>query len=522
MKFDDAVRAISTKTDLRRVASAHVVDHRQLEDDELRQALLKVRPQYTHKETVWKELENALWRSSENDDRVLARLLIGDVLLEEFGFLLPYSETEEKVLDFERAIIDASNETDILELACGNKESQRHQQIELYYFVLGVAWEHQETKSPDESNLLRKLRAKLKINEWDHRLLEAKLGKYPKPGNELHSRAEIDQIRRKLQSAGLLFPTRTEEGVNVDVIPEEIAVVVRSYFGMELRVESYRELLTYPKVRRKPHFVEILEKAGIEYSRYDTLEKLSERVIRNVKPSQAIASSSPRFGLSNDQLKSWCQQLGLVSSGTMEDRVSRIIKHYDELRPRAGAEGDERAVFYEFYEALAKRDRDTLRKQHLIEKDIEIEAKFEEATRYLFDSKLNHTPLKQSGSNHPDGLISLGTNYLMWDNKSKDSPGVVNLKEHLAQFDGYMKNSDKPVPIFLVIGPDFTEESEVEAIRYHAQNFSRNILLITANELKALAEEWSAPRNPKRDEPFPLALLAFTGRFDRRKLGDLT
>ena len=108
----------------------------------------------------------------------------------------------------------------------------------------------------------------------------------------------------------------------------------------------------------------------------------------------------------------------------------------------------------------------------------------------------------------------------MWDNKSKESP--VSLRDHIRQFDGYMDQADKPVPVFIVIGPSFTEESESEAVRYHAQHFDRAISLITADELKLLAEEWSTPENKRREEPFPLGLLATTGRFKRDRLGKLT
>ena len=177
--------------------------------------------------------------------------------------------------------------------------------------------------------------------------------------------------------------------------------------------------------------------------------------------------------------------------------------------------------WYEFYEQLAIRDYETLRAQHVIEKDIEIESKFEDATRYIFAEKLKHVPLQQEGTNHPDGLLSLEAMFLMWDNKSKESPGLINLKDHIAQFDGYMNNSDKPVPVFLVIAPGFTEESEEETIRYHAQHFDRNIVLITASELKNLAEEWVSENNRNREEPFPLGLLASTGRFSRKRLGKL-
>ncbi|HMJ11168.1 MAG TPA: hypothetical protein VK524_07155 [Polyangiaceae bacterium] len=70
-----------------------------------------------------------------------------------------------------------------------------------------------------------------------------------------------------------------------------------------------------------------------------------------------------------------------------------------------------------------------------------------------------------------------------------------------------------------MIAPAFTEDSEVEAIKYHAEHFDRNIVLITATELKSLAEEWSSTQNKNRETAFPLGLLAASGRFDRKRLG---
>jgi hypothetical protein len=45
MDFEKAVSLVGTVTDLRRIASAHVIDHNQLKDDELRTALCKSKPQ---------------------------------------------------------------------------------------------------------------------------------------------------------------------------------------------------------------------------------------------------------------------------------------------------------------------------------------------------------------------------------------------------------------------------------------------------------------------------------------------
>jgi len=519
MKFDDAVNEARTFTDLRRVAGAHVVDHRQLTDDALRDAVIKVKPQYLHEETVRANLDYALYKSPRNDLRIMSHVMLVDVLLDQYDFLLPVSQTEEASIAFEQSIVNRSNETELLDLACGDNTSDRYRVLDLYNFVLRVAWENEDTKSPDEVNLLRKLRERLQITESDHRLLESKLGKYPKPSNQLHTRSEFNDARRSLLGLGLLFNVRQEDGVDLDVIPEELAAVLRSILGLELRNECYQQLMDYKPLRGKAHLTDVLSRSEIQFARNDTIPKLVDRVLRYVQPSKAVASVSPRYGLNSDQLSTWCRHLGISPTGTVEEKVGRIIGQFDQLRPRMVVEVDERAIWYDFFEELARRDHESLRAQHLIDKDLEIESKFEDATSYLFDNLLHHTPLLQRGSNHADGLLSLQSNYLMWDNKSKESP--VNLKDHISQFDGYMNQADKPVPVFLVIGPEFTDDSEAEAVRYHARHFDRNIVLITAKELKNLATEWSSERNKSRDESFNLGLIAATGRFNRGSLGKI-
>ena len=521
MKFNDAVEAVWRVHALRRIAGAHVIDHRQLSNDEIRAALIKVKPQYLHEETVRTNLGRVLFKEDSIELRVLSRLILIDVLLDQYEFELPFSQTEESVIALEQSVVNRSNEIDLVDLACADRNSPRYQNLELYHFVLKVAWENDDTKSPDEANLLRKLRDRLRITESDHRLMEAKLGKYPKSSNALHTRAEISEVRRYLQGIGLLFAIRHDNDIDVDLIPEELAVVMRHILGLELRTDSYHSLMTsYRPLRRKAHLADVLTRAGVEFNRSDTVDVLVNRIVNYVPPSRAIGSTSPRYGLTNDQLATWCRELNETVSGTMDDRIRRIILHFDQLRPLVGQEVDERTNCYDFYVELAARDYETLRSQHVIGKDLEIETKFEEATEYLFAVKLKHSPLRQVGTKHPDGLLSLGSNYLMWDNKSKESP--VNLRDHIRQFDGYMDQADKQVPVFLVIGPSFTEESGFEAVRYHAQHFDRNITLITASELKLLAEEWSAPENKSREEPFPLGMLAATGRFERSRLGELS
>jgi len=519
MKFDDVVSGIGTLTDLKRSASAYVVDYRDLNEKELRSALIKVRAQYLDGNNIRTSFERALYGQDSLKRRVLSQLFIVDVLLNEHGYTLGKRETGDKIIAFEQAIINRSNEVDLVKLACGKKGSPTHTNLELYNFVLAVAWEFEDTKSRDEANLLRKLRIRLNINEWDHRLLEGKLGKYPKPGNQLHTHAEIEDVRRFLQSLGLVFQVRDQDCDDFDVIPEEIGDALRSILRIEIRPDNYRKLLHYKSVRKKGFLQNALASARLDYGQYDNVEELIERVVQNMQPSALLGPYPPR-GLSNEDLYKWCSELGLPQSGSKSERIQRIINHYDSLQMRPDGP-DPRALRYEVFESLAARDYKLLRSQEMISKDIEIESKFEDATTFLFEAKLNHTPLKQPGVNRPDGLLSFRDMYLMWDCKSKGAPGEVNLRDHLKQFDQYMEKSDKPVPIFLVVAPAFTEDSEIVAIQYSAEHLNRSIVLISAKELKSLAEEWSSEKNKRRDEPFPLGFFKKPGRFDRRLLGKL-
>lgn len=518
MKYNEAVSAVPTLNDLKRIASAHVVDHSHLQEEELRSALIKVRPQYLHFDTVKDGLDAAFCRQESASQRVLAEMILNEVLLNEDGYMLEESQTEEKVMEVEQRFVNLSNETELSSLAAG-KSPDRRRDFDLYYFVLQVAWEHEDNKSPDEANLLRKLRGKLRISAWDHIVMEAKIGKFPKPNNEIHTRGEIREVRRRLHTLGLLFTCRDDDRKNYDVIPEELVAVMRQVMEKEIRTSSYRVLLKHKLVRRKNYLQETLDKAGIGWNASDTVDVLSQRILTTVRPSLLLGGVTSRDGLSVEELYQWCSELGLAVSGSKQERVLRIINYYDSLRQTVAPSEDERAVWYAVYEALASRDCASLRARRIISKDLEVEHKFEDATSYLFEHKLRHTPLKQGGTNHPDGLLTFKDRYVMWDNKSKESE--VSLRDHLKQFNEYMNRADKPVPVFLVIGPSFTPDSEMLAVQYTADHLDRNIVLITATELKALAEEWSGPQNKRREEPFPLGLLAArAGRFNRALLGN--
>lgn len=113
MKFEDVINKIPNVTELRRAARAHVVDHRQLSNDQLAGAIIKSMPQYVHAETIASSADELLRREPRADIRTLAYTYLVDGLLEQYDSQAPVEETDEKVIAFELSIVDRSNEMDL-------------------------------------------------------------------------------------------------------------------------------------------------------------------------------------------------------------------------------------------------------------------------------------------------------------------------------------------------------------------------------------------------------------------------
>lgn len=504
MQINKVVDNIGTLTDLKRVSSAYVIDYKALSEEEIREALNKTAPQYYHLPNVRAALARVL-HCDCRDTRILSSLILKSVLLNKDDFACLERDTEDEVTAWEQSIIDCSNEEIV------RKNSERRHSLELFEFLVDTAWQNNDDISRDENNLIEKVRNRIRITEREHRIIEAKLGKFPTIGNRLHTRSEIEGVRRRLQSEGLLFALRDSSGDDFDVIPEEIAAPMRKVFGLEMRDYGYRELLDTKYVRSKSYLSDLLKRGDIIVEKNAGLDELKQQAIDHLKPSEVLGGFSPKDGLSTTDLRKCCGDLGVAVSGSKSELVDRIVEAFDALRQLASTATDERAIFYEYFNDLAHRRSEVLRAQQLVQKDIEIERQFENATSYLFSTRLGHKPLSMLGTAHADGALSYQDKLILWDNKSKETP--VNLADHIKQFDGYIKSADKPVAGFFVIGPSYSEDSSVVAMQYQVQN-GVPICLITAEELKTVAEDWASKKSDSEDTKFPLGYLIQTGRFN--------
>ena len=501
MDFPKCAHNVSTFTELKRIASAYVIDYRALSEAEIKEALVKTAPQYYYEENVRKALD-AIAMGNDRNLRIIGPHLLKNVLMQRDDRMSPKKNTEEEVIKWEQEIVDRSNE-DLLK-----KGSERSKDLELMQFVVQVAWEHNDDLSVDEKNLIEKIRERLKVTSSEFRVIEAKLGKFPKPSNVLHTRQDIEDVRRELQCRGLLFSIRDHDGVDYDVIPSEVAATIAKVLQIEMRNYGYSQLLRHKAVRSKGYIQDSLEKVGIKTEKNCTLDDLFEIALEQLSPRILIGGTTPRDGLPTETLRKWCSELDLNVSGSKSDLIERIIGFYDGLHERSDQIVDEREHLHKYFEQFATRESATLRAQQLIEKDIEIERKFEAVTNYIFEKHLGHKPLNLIGTNHADGALSYKDRVIYWDNKSKESP--VNLKDHIRQFDTYIRQAEKPVAGFLVIGPAFTPESSLLAMQYQVES-GTIISMITAAELKNLGEAWQAK---KESNAFPLGYLLQAGRFN--------
>ncbi len=501
MKISKAVDLIGTGISLKRIASAYVIDYRNLSDDAIKEALKKTAPQYYYRSNVEAALQQVLHKEVRQH-RIIARLIIKEILLNREHHTCAGNETDEAVIAYEQGIIDRSNE-DLI-----HKGALRSDQLELLRFILETAWENNDEISPDEYNLIEKLRVRMKITEREHRMIEATLTRFPHKGNVLHTRQEIEETRRILQAKGLLFTIRNDDGIDFDVIPTEIALVLRDLLGHQIRKHGYNELVNYMAVRSKPYLSTVLKKCEVAIDKNLTLLELQQIVMEQITPRVLLGGLTPRDGLELEVLKKWCLELGLLVSGTKSELIDRIIEFYDNLIEQTHVEGDPRQIWYENFHKFASRDLAYLRSQQLIEKDLDCEARFEEATYFLFEKRLNHNPLKLIGSAHADGVLSFRDKVIVWDNKSKEKE--VHLKDHLKQFEGYVRTSERPVAGFWVIGPDFTTESQSLAMQFTVDS-GVTITLIRAADLKEIADRWNKRNADKSDEAFPLGYLIQPG-----------
>ncbi len=435
------------------------------------------------------------------------KAVIFAVLLQEETHSTPEYKLYEKVAAFEKDIVKRAKNLDLDELR--KCDSEWWHCLDTYRVLLDAAWKNDGSISTDEAKLLHVLRDHFGISPEDHWMISAHLKRFPKEKCALHSPDEINDARKELQRVGLLWNYKNEDDQNVDVIPTEIADILRrDYAELELQMVNYRRLASHDSITLS-ELRAVNHRAG--GNRGGNKAELIERVVSGgAKPSSLLES------LDKEKLSGMCSGFGLKTSGSKSELITRIIEFYDDLTFEERVTRDQREVWYANYELLAGRAYAELRAKKVISRDLDIEHQFEAATAFLFDIKLKVPCDMARKDNKADGKIHLdGGSVMLLDCKSSEEP--VNLQDYLDhQFDGYLRKEQSAGknPIgFLVVGPAFTSNSINLAYKYKAQT-NWDMTLITAEGLRYLADRWSASGSNK---PFPVRLLNCTAVIDKER-----
>ena len=255
LKFVEQIPNISIA---KRVASAYVADYRRLELGEIIEFLKKTAQQYTSYENISNRLEE-IKLDSNRAVRIIAPILLRDYLLNQDDFISPTKDTDTAILNYEKSIIDESNNFEI---------SKMSKDFALFKHMLDAAWAHNDDISVDEKNLLETLRKYLSISIKEFHMLDAKSGRFPMLGNALHTYDDIEDTRKILQTKGLIVSIRNSDGVMCDMIPDDIAKCIRQYYNIEIRSYGYEKLTDYViKKTKKQYLIDIVNKASQYFSK---------------------------------------------------------------------------------------------------------------------------------------------------------------------------------------------------------------------------------------------------------------
>jgi hypothetical protein len=497
MKIEEAVECMS-KSYLHRIIDSYTKDIKKPDEDDARKMLISDAELLANPENIKKRLN---LKNLSFDSKILSQFII-EIFLDCENYTADENFILDEVTRIENTIVAEAASPDIFKF-------KQAESINTYKTVLEVALEDNQI-SDDEKRLLAKLRSHLGLNLRDHYLIQATLNKFPKADNQVHTIKEIKSELNDLQRRGIVFFCNLCNSKAQYVIPSELVPSVKVILGIELSETAYNLLLDKLS---KDSLKVILDSSNLPVS--GKKEDQIQRIVKaDLLPSIALNS------LSVDELYSLCKALpGVNLSGSKATRIANVIEHFDKLRTVSFTEDtDPRERFYNYYVELAKRDRQNLLSNNIIQKDINMESAFEEATRYIFEEKLGLVLLPMEGSNHPDGILEFGKakELLMWDTKSKETIYEFP-NDHFRQFKNYIHESVQRVSCFLVIAPEISDRCLDNAYKLKgASGCDADVALISAEDLKWIAENWKS--YVTKSKKFDLEVLNHTGILDSQSI----
>lgn len=487
-----------SKLYLGRIVDSFLKDVHMETEEEMREVILKNIDEFQNKERVKKYLNF----SNESRNITLLNEMILMSLMEKEGYVLSEAELFEEVINMEKEILKQSADDEYINRFISEDANR------IYSKVLHEAWKKDESLNEHEINILNVLRSELDLSKRDHYMIESRIGRFPQKDNKLHTHQHISRSLINLQTRGLIL--RFRDNTSYYIIPKDIARILRYEMGGELRNEVYESLLNDLNVSQ---LKDVLYQLDFNIS--GVKESLVNRIIKyNILPSTTLKTFNSK------ELSDILRKLeGAKISGTKKEKIQNIIDYYEMLSaPTSSDPTDERARLYDFYYELAARDYKTLRVNKIIEKDINIDNYFEDATRYIFERKFEVDLMEMEGTRHADGKIQFNNQeVILWDNKSTEEPYTLP-ENHFKQFLRYIRSEKMRVTLFLIIVHDYTKEAVAQAQKLKAfSEEDTDVALIKAEDLAYVSEQWRDYSDQKNPE-FNLQVFNMTGELTRNIL----
>lgn len=495
MKVAEAVKHM-TVAYLRRIVDSFTKDFPQPEEERAREIIVQNADELTDPERIERTLRVA--------DRSYSTRILQHNILEALLNKPERRATEEEIVEDVRSL-----EKEILDEAERPEESLAYEDekaLDTLRAVLDVAVQDDQV-SPEELNLIHRLRRKLGVQERSKQILLAQLNHFPRAGNEIHSPSELSSALNNLQRLGVVFYCNRLDG-GAYLIPEEIVPGVKRALGVELSQKPWRLLLDNLTTR---HLSTILQANGLPG--HGLKEERIERVVHaGIAPSEALGV------LKSSELYDILDGLaGAKVRGTKPERIQRIIDYFQDLVIKeVPEEASPAETYYEYLVELAERDRESLLANDVISKDRDMDAAFEEGTRWLFEQRLGLELLEMSGSDHPDGVLEFPAgDLLMWDTKSKEDAYRFP-RSHLRQFKRYIRDAPRRISCFLIIVPSVEDGVGTKAQLLKSESGDdSDVALVSAEDLKWVAENWEEVGSSSE---FVLEVFDATGVLTRDQL----
>ncbi|WP_347332115.1 BREX system ATP-binding domain-containing protein [Marinimicrobium locisalis] len=185
---------------------------------------------------------------------------------------------------------------------------------EIYRRMLCAAWEAEERIDESEGRMLEALREALDMSMREHLLMEH----HPDVRPLWESGRAYELARNYLLGRGLVLATGDHY-----ILPDEVRIQVRRYWGMELHDADYRRLLMELTGRQ---LRDILNVSGLPLS--GSKEERVERTVAGlVSPSAALG----QMGISG--LKALARDCDLKVSLPKAELISQVIAAFDNPKP---------------------------------------------------------------------------------------------------------------------------------------------------------------------------------------------